>query len=159
MKFEKLNKVDFLKLLFILISITISGYLRLFLFENINLHLANIYYEKDVSSLIEELSFIKNYSYNTLMWIKWGLTILFTIIYLILTLSVIRILFRNKMAVNITIIIFSFIVIISFLFYAVFGFFNELALGYRLARFCMGIVQSPLPLMILIPAFKLLNNK
>jgi hypothetical protein len=159
MRMPNLDRVKVLKLTVCIVTIILLGFLRLYLFENINHQLAFIYYENEVSYVTEELSFIADYSYDTLMSVKWLLTIFFTIGYLALTLGIINILFSNKEFIHITLLIFSLIVFASFLLYFIFGFFNESALGYRLARFCMGVVQSPLPLMILIPAFKLADNK
>lgn len=159
MKLRNLNREKLIKLVLFIIIIVASGFLRLYLFENINHQLAYLYYEKDISYVTAELSFIKDYSYSSLMWVKWVLTILFTIVYLMLTLGVIRILFSNKEFIHITLFIFAIIIFVSFLLYSVLGFFNESVIGYRLARFCMGVVQSPLPLMILIPALKLVDNK
>ncbi len=154
-----LDRVKVSKLIVLVSIILAAGFLRLYLFENINHQLAYMYYEKEVSYVAEELSFIADYSYELLMDIKWVLTILFTIVYLCLTLGIINILFSNRQFMHITLLIFGLIVFTSFLLYFIFGFFNESTLGYRLARFCMGVVQSPLPLMVLIPAFKLADNK
>lgn len=159
MRMLNLDCVKISKLIVLVSIILAAGFLRLYLFENINHQLAYMYYENEVSYVTEELSFIDKYSYDTLMDVKWVLTILFTIGYLSLTLGIISILFSNRQFIYITLFIFGLIIFVSFLLYSAFGFFNESALGYRLARFCMGVVQSPLPLMLLIPAFKLVDNK
>ena len=57
--------------------------------------------------------------------VKWVLTSLFTVVYLVLTLGVIRIFFNSKQFLHITIFIFAIIVFVSFILYAVFGFFDE----------------------------------
>ena len=155
MRMLNLDSVKISKLIVFIGIIMAAGFLRLYLFENINHQLA----ENDISYVTEGLSFIDNYSYDTLMDVKWVLTIFFTIAYLSLTLGIINLLFSNRQFMHITLFIFGLIIFLSFILYSAFGFVNESALGYRLARFCMGVVQSPLPLMILIPAFKLVDNK
>ena len=159
MRMLNFDSVKISKLIVFISIIIAAGFLRLYLFENINHQLAYMYYENDISYVTEGLSFIDNYSYDTLMDVKWVLTIFFTIAYLSLTLGIINLLFSNRQFMHITLFIFGLIIFVSFILYSTFGFVNESALGYRLARFCMGVVQSPLPLMILIPAFKLVDNK
>ena len=141
-----------------LLLIIASGFLRLFLFENINHQLVYLYYHRDFSYLSDKLGFLKSFSYNDLMWIKWCLTGFFTITYLCLSCWVLKIVFNRNAYLWYTAYIFTGVVLISFLLYFGGVVFEEPVGGYRLARFCMGLVQSPLPLMILIPAFKLIEN-
>ena len=141
-----------------LLLIIASGFLRLFLFENINSQLVYLYYHKDFSYMSDKLSILKSFSYDDLMWVKWYLTVFFTITYLFLSCWVLKTVFNRNAYLWYTAYIFTGVVLISFLLYFGGIVFEEPGEGYRLARFCMGLVQSPIPLMILIPAFKLMEN-
>lgn len=151
----KLSSSSILYLSILAILIIGLGFLRLFLFENINIHLQFLYYNMERSYMAESLNFLRSFTYDELYWIKWALTILFSLTYLLFTCLVIKLLFRGRKYVLWTIYIFAAIIFISFVLFASGSLINQDAIGYRLARICMGVVQSPLPLMILIPAFTL----
>ena len=158
-------KIPYLTILYLsilAIIIIALGFLRLFLFENINFHLQFLYYDMERSHMSESLNFLRTFTYNELYVIKWILTMLFSFAYLFLTCLVIHILFRVKKYVLMTIYMFAAIIFISFVFYTMgllinwdLQFTDQSKTGYRLARIFMGVVQSPFPLMILIPAFML----
>ena len=162
---KKLSSLSILYLSILAILIIALGFLRLFLFENINYHLQFLYYHTEKSYMAESLNFLRSMSYDDLYSIKWTLTILFTLVYLFFTCIVIKILFQRKKYILWTIYIFTAVIILSSVFYILgllinydLQFTDQSKIGYRLARICIGVVQSPLPLMILIPAF-LLNEK
>ena len=154
----KLSSLSILYLSTLAILIIALGFLREFLFININYHLQFLYYHMKRSYMTKSLNFLRSYTYDELYEIKWILTILFTLVYLFFTCLVIKLLFHVKKCVLRTIYIFAAIVFISFIFYTSGHLVNQDAIGYRLARICMGVVQSPLPLIILIPAFKLIKS-
>jgi len=163
---SKLSPSSILYLSILAILIIALGFLRLFLFENINYHLQFLYYHMERSYMAESLNFLRSFTYDELYEIKWALTILFSLTYLLFTCLVIKLLFRGRKYVLWTIYIFSAIIFISFAFYALgllinydLQFTDQSRIGYRLARICMGVVQSPLPLMILIPAFMLSEKR
>ena len=155
----KLSSLSILYLSILAILIIALGFLRLFFFENINLHLQFLYYDLERSYMAESLYFLRSFTYDELYEIKWALTILFSLIYLLFTCLVIKLLFHVRKYVLWTIYIFSAIIFISFVLYISGYIINQDAIGYRLARICMGVVQSPLPLMILIPAFMLSEKR
>lgn len=156
-------KIPYLTILYLsilTILIIAMGFFRLFLFENINYHLQFLYYHTERSHMSESLNFLRSFTYNELYIIKWMLTMLFSFAYLLITCLVIHIMFRVRKYVILTIYMFAAIIFISFLFYSVgliinwdLQFTDQSKTGYRLARICMGVAQSPFPLMILIPAF------
>ncbi|MBN4051358.1 hypothetical protein JYU16_00930 [bacterium AH-315-M05] len=155
---KKLSSLSILYLSILAILIIAMGFLREFLFVNINYHLQFLYYHMERSYMAESLNFLRSFTYDELYKIKWILTILFTLVYLFFTCLVIKLLFHGKKCVLRTIYIFAAIIFISFIFYTSGYLINQDAIGYRLARICMGVVQSPLPLIILIPAFKLIKS-
>ena len=131
------------------------GYLEQFLFENVNEHLVHLYYNTDESRMSDKLSVLFAWSYDDLMWLKWGMTILSTVLYFLATIAILRLIFNNRKYITYAFYIYAAVTVLSFILYmggSIIGYPNE---GYRLSRFAMGIVTSPVPLMALIPAFKL----
>ncbi len=105
------------------------------------------------------LDFFKNYEYGTLINIKWGLTLVFSVVYLFISVITIKLVFNNKKYVRLAVATYIGITLISGFFIG-FGhlFHPHSEKMYSLARYLMGMVQSPVLLMILIPAF-MLNKK
>lgn len=102
-------------------------------------------------------SFISS-PYFKLYFFKWFLTIAFTGIYLFFGCLSIYILFRKKAYIYWTILFFSSVFCLAFIFIFIGYLVNDYAMGYLFARKLMGLAQSPALLMILIPAFKLLKD-
>ena len=149
----KLN--NFLFYFLLILSLIFFGYLRDYLFVNINFQLAKLYYKDYIYTLPENLSFLQIFSYNQLFYGKWILTIVFMLIYFLITCAFIKKIFTEKKYIKWTAYSFLTILFISFLFYSYGILFHDYDNGYTLSRVFMGMVQSPLVLMILIPAFKL----
>lgn len=145
---------------YILLALIISlllffGYYRDFVFKNIN-GLLKAWDYNITYSLPPSLQFFENYDYDTLSNIKWLLTLLFSIIYLLIALKTIRLLFENKKYTRITLIAYIAVTMVSALCIAAGLIFkNTSETMYEFARYLMGMAQSPIILMILIPAFKL----
>jgi hypothetical protein len=135
------------------------GYLRDFIFKKINALLQAWDHDLDYS-LPDFLSFLNNYQYDTIVNIKWGLTCLFWVIYLVISLITIKWLFNKKRYIQITIAVYSGILILSALFICL-GFIFPTASYkmYEFARYLMGMAQSPVILMILIPAFSIYEKE
>ena len=107
-------------------------------------------------SLAPSLRFLENYEYNTLVNIKWGLTLLFSLLYLIITILSIKVLFDKKKYLLITIGIYAVIIFVSTLFITAGYMFSGISEKmYEFARYLMGMLQSPIILMIMIPLLKL----
>ena len=136
-------------------ALIISGYYRDFIFQNINALLQardeNMDYQLPLS-----LAFLSRYEYSTLNNLKWVLTLLFSGLYLIISLFTINVLFHEKKYLYITVISFVSIVFVSLLLIFIGYIYKESSEDmYEFARYLMGMIQSPLLLMILIPAFRL----
>jgi hypothetical protein len=141
--------------LLIVISLSGVGFYREFVFYNINALLqamdADVDYEMPLS-----LNFLTNFEYHTLVNLKWLLTILFAALYLVISLITIKLLFHNNKYKLITIGVFGGVTALSGIFILI-GFIIKSRDDkmYEIARFLMGILQSPIILMLLIPAFKI----
>ena len=156
---EKISTRQWAQLALIVVVLIGLGLSRQLFLVNINQQLNFLYHNGDVSYVAESMSFLKEYSYASLMWSKWFLTMAYTLLYLGCTLWTMRILSFGMNYLKITVILFGGVVILSAVLYGGLSLFGESHLGYRLARFCMGLVQSPIPLMVLIPAFMLNDQK
>ena len=144
-----------LSITIITILVILTGYLRDSVFKTINALLRSWDLEQDYF-LPPFLSFLENFEYDTLANLKWILTLLFSFSYLILSLFAIKLIFNNRKYLEITIWTYVGIIILSALFIAIgYLFSGSSEKMYEFARYLMGMAQSPLVLMILIPTFKL----
>lgn len=138
--------------LFLLI---ITGYIRDFTFININYRLSQLYYSTVNFELPASLSVFSSLSYNQLYYTKFFLTLFFIILFLAYSLICVKLLFPGPKFLRYTITAHAAVFILSVLFFIYGYFFNDYARGYSLSRIFAGFLQSPLLLMLLIPAFKL----
>lgn len=141
--------------LFIILSLLAAGYYRDFVFKSINALLQAWDHNIDYY-LPSSLRFLENYEYETIVNLKWLLTLLFSIVYLAIALITIRFTFKNRYFLKLTTVIYVVIIIVSGLFIfsgLIFSRASEKA--YEFARYFMGMAQSPVILMILIPLFKI----
>ncbi len=151
-------------LFLILALVLFLSFYRDYVFRSINALLQAWDYDMDYP-IHPSLSFLKNYDYDTVTNLKWVLTIVFSGLFLIILLLVLKILFNNKKYRTISIFLYATIMVISAIFMGIGYFFeNTSERMYELSRFLMGLEQSPFMMMILIPIFMFaekenLNNK
>jgi len=144
-----------ISLIILAILVIFSGYLRDTIFKSMNALLRAWDQDQDYY-LPSFLSFLQDYEYTTVENLKWLLTVLFSIIYLFFSILIIRLLFNEKKYLKIVVFTYLGILILSGLFiFTGFLFSNTSQTMYEFARYLMGMAQSPIILMILIPTFKL----
>lgn len=152
------------KLLFIsLFSVTILliGYLREFIFSNINnqIYIATHPFSNNQEKFVHpSLSFLHAYSAQTLSAYKWVLTVLFTLIYFLIGDYVIKNYLTNHSVRKLHFVTYLIMFGSSFIVSTV-GFFTPQQWTYTTARHIMGVAQSPIVLMILIATFRLTNKQ
>ena len=159
---NKNNKL-FWKLIPVIVIIFIIGYYRELIFVHINFQRTQVYYhETDLDynyTFPGILLFLKKLDYSQLTQLKWVLTVLFYFIYFGITYLLVSTIFKNKTYKLITIVTHFIFFAIAGIFYLV-GYFTGKGIeGYTLSREFMGILQSPLLLMILIPTFILSDRQ
>lgn len=136
------------------------GFIRESIFKNFN---EQIYYFQSGSDEFVKSEFystiFKNSNYNQLVWSKWIFTILFTIIFYLLSIFGLRTFFNSWQHTKITTIIYGSIVTISAVIFLGGWTMGHIGQAYRFARIFMGAVQSPFILLMLIPGIKLLSKK
>lgn len=144
-----------LSITIITILVILTGYLRDSVFKTINALLRSWDLGQDYF-LPPFLSFLENYEYDTLVNLKWLLTLLFSILYLMLSIFTVKLIFNDRKYFKITIWTYAGIIILSGFFIVIGYIFSGTSEKmYEFARYLMGMAQSPIVLMILIPTFKL----
>lgn len=143
----------------IIILILFLGFLRESVFKSINALLqawdANMDYP-----MPSFLKFIENFDYGTIVNLKWLLTLLFSLLYLLISIITVKVLFLNPKFIRVTIAAYMGIIALSALFiFSGMLFKNNVEKMYEFARYLMGMAQSPIILMILVPVFKVIEKE
>ena len=140
------------KYLLFFILFALLGFSREFIFVNLNDRLYTMYYGHEESLLPNGLQFIKNYSYNTIYYSKYVLTILYFLAYGLASYMAINIICSDKPFAKWVIYLYLFIVVISGITMLYNYFINEQLDGdnYLFSRWLMGIAQSPLIVFFMI---------
>lgn len=144
----------YILLLLIVCVLLLMGYYRDFVFKTINALLQAKEYDAVFTSP-PTLQFLDHYSAEALIKLKWALTLLFTLVYCGITLFTINIVFGKKKYNQLTIAAYAVIILLSGMLMLLGYAFGLAEHMYEPARYLMGLAQSPVILMILIPAFKL----
>jgi hypothetical protein len=147
-----------LKTSLLVIGIVLAGFLREYLFVNIN-WIYKTLTERRINQARKEFYFLLEWTPTQINTIKWILTVFFFALFTALTALIIQSIFNNRFYNKIT--LFSFLAILAgsgFLFVIgyLFGISNSI---YHITRTLMGIGQSFMPLMILYVTFKFLPQK
>ena len=144
---QQKNKI--IKGVFWLIVIIALGFLRDFIFVNINYIIDRLYFNRDVYYYHSFYDFLEPLDVSGLMTLKWILTLIFALINLTLSVVILKQLFEQpQKPVKLLYLGYVGLFVIAGLFF-VFGKVSGLTdLGYTLARRFMGVLQSPVPLMI-----------
>ena len=133
-------KKKFILFFFVLITIAL-GYVRDYIFVSIN--------EKTGQGLAG----VSNPDQHPLFIWKWMLTFLFAFIYLGVTCLVLHFIFARKKYLHLAVLAYAVLFLISFLAAGAGYFISSFENVYPYIRTLMGMAQSPVVMMILIPAF------
>ena len=131
------------------------GFFRENLFVNINSALYDKFYNENNHLVATYLSFINLFSYRTIYIAKWFITPLFTFVYWFTQKKFLLLLFNEKKAVRWLTVLYLSLFLLAGIFFVggwALGNINE---GYTFSHLFMGLLQSPVPCMILIPAMYL----
>lgn len=139
-------------LLLLIFAVLTLGFIRDTIFVNINKQLGTL---KGTGVLTKP--FAVDLFNNHYYLFKWLLTISFSVAYLVLACLIIYLLYKNKKYIRYTVLFHLSFEIFSFIAIVIGRLYDNDMFGYRVARDLMGMAQSPILVMILVPAFKLLN--
>jgi len=125
------------------------GFLRDSIFININYIIDKLYYNKEVVYYHSMYSNLVPLGVSGLEKLKWGLTLLFTLANGGLSWLVLKKLLRDSRA-SISLLLWGYLLlfIIAALLFLGGKAIGEAELGYTLSRRFMGVLQSPVPLMV-----------
>lgn len=138
----------FLSALFILVIIWL-GFIRDSIFININYIIDRIYYNIEVVYYHSMYEFLVPMGVGGLMKLKWGLTALFAAANYLLSYGILKNLFKEpKLPVSLLSYGYLFLLLLSSLFFIGGKILGDAELGYTLSRRFMGVLQSPVPLML-----------
>lgn len=142
----------------LVVGMILLGAFRDFVFVNINAQLYHLLKNTPFSKAHSSFDFLEGIDYWTIYYWKFALTGIFTVLYLVITWLIIKVLFNNRNFQKYTVYLFASVVAISMLLFGLGYLFGDGHFGYEVARQFMDVVQSPIAVMVLVPIFMLLNN-
>ncbi len=128
------------------------GYVR----ETIFLVINSVLYQYDFPynrSYVTPPNFIYDCSIDYLVGLKWALTVLFSLAFMGMLLWLIKIYFTQKRLYAYTLLIYGIFFSVSLIFISMGYVIGEVNSIYPIARFFMGLAQSPLTILILFVVF------
>lgn len=137
-------------------AVVAIGFFREFLFMNINEQLFALWYDEP-SRASDAIPLLKSLDYYPLYYSKWILTALFSVLFYGLTIGVLHVVFNRTFWKEVAL-IYGILIVCSVLAMAYGYFTGTLHDTYLLARLFMGVAQSPLILMVMIPGIWLRKN-
>ena len=146
------------KLILLTFLIILLGFLRDYLFDNINWVYMTLMNGR-ANQARDEFHFLLNWTLREINTLKWILTFLFTGLFLVMTLWIIHVAFKNKIFNRITIASFAGLMAISAILFFVGYIFGQSDNLYGVIRTLMGFAQSFMPLMVLYVLFKFLPEQ
>jgi hypothetical protein len=131
-----------------------TGFFREYVFLNWNEQMRVSYYGSPDSHVSPMMSWLSTFSYNTLYWMKWPLTLAFSIVFAVYAYLTVRVAFHERNYNRITIAAYCCVFIVSFAFFG-FGWlvFGARDASYEIARFLAGLIETPVMLIVLIASF------
>ena len=107
------------------------------------------------NELIEQQEQLSSDSAPRLTELKWLMTAVFSGAYLFLAVVIIKLLFQNRNFLRLTVFFYLLFIMAAAFLYVGGYLLGDPGVGYSLARKIMGMVQSPILIMILVPGFYL----
>ena len=136
-------------LLFILLLMAL-GFFRENLFVNINDVLySKLYNERN--PIIWYLSFLNNVSYNTVYVAKWFITPFFAFLFWFVQKELLLVFFNEKKIITWLSVLYLSLFLLAGIFFVAGWALGDIYKGYTFSRLFMGLLQSPVACMILIP--------
>lgn len=146
-----MRKVQITLLLALIVSL---GFLREFLFIEINLRYYQVLYDPENTTRSEWIAFLDPLNAMQIFWFKWILTLVMAGCFYLIgakTLSIIS----NQSQWKLFGLVYLAIIGASALLYGIIWILFSPQQAYTIARFLLGLAQSPFPLLFMIPALKL----
>ena len=126
------------------------GFVRDFVFVQTNIIMYNKWSNSDYP-FHPFMNWINQFDYWFLYRSKWFLTLFFITLYLGISYLLTKMIFNHRQITKILILLFSILIFLSGLSFLLGWIFNNLEEGYAFSRMFVGIIQSPVPVMLIIP--------
>lgn len=137
-------------LILLVVLLIVLGFLREFIFVNTNSVLYSKYYNEDYK-IHPFFNFYKSFSYSAIYAGKWILTAFFIIAYFALQYFFCKQLLKDNITQKWLLLFYVFLVILSALTFGIGWIAGSMNQGYTFSRIFLGILQSPLPVMFVLP--------
>ena len=145
--------IPLLILVFLLI-----GFTREFIFNHTNTVLYNKLHPEFTYPVPALISYLNHFEYKTVYALKWVFTALFCLLFFLLQRWTLKTVFPEKKYARWLLYFYLILLLLSVLAFGSGYIIGNTGGGYRFSRMFMGILQSPVPLMFLIPV-GILKNK
>jgi len=135
--------------LFILLLMAL-GFFRENLFVNIN----DVLYSKrynEPNPIIWYLSFLRNTSYMSVYIAKWFITLFFAFVFWAIQRKLLLIIFNEKKIITWLSVLYLSLFLLAGIFFVAGWALGDINKGYTFSRLFMGLLESPVACMILIP--------
>ncbi|NNK79907.1 MAG: hypothetical protein HKO93_00290 [Flavobacteriales bacterium] len=153
-----MSKKQKISALLMLVVLIVLGGFRDIVFVNINEQIGFNDGLVDSNSVLDSFSFLKSYPTEKLLNLKWALTVLFAIAFFILSFISFKYILDDSQGARWMSILYLAGVITSGVMYIGGKVLGDPLTGYTLSRVIMGALQSPFPLMLMIPARMLVDR-
>jgi len=140
-------------ILFVILLMTL-GFFRENLFVNINDVLYNKLYNKN-NPMIWYLCFLQNASYKAVYTAKWFITPFFAFIYWFIQKQLLITVFNEKKIIRWLSVLYLSLFLLAGIFFVAGWALGDINKGYTFSRLFMGLLESPVACMILIPTMYL----
>lgn len=134
-----------------IVLITLGGF-REIIFVNINEQIVFNSGQVETYRVLDALSFLQDYDTESLTSLKWILTVSFALVFLLLAMVSFRFILQDKAGAKWMLVVYAGGIILAGIVFIVGRLFGDPEIGYTLSRAIMGALQSPFPLMLMIPA-------
>jgi hypothetical protein len=139
-----------IKITLLILLLMALGFFRENLFVNINSVLYNKWYN-EIHPVVWYVSFLGNFSYKTIYIAKWFITPLFALIYWFAQKQLLLSIFNEKKIIKWLSVLYLSLFLLAGIFFVAGWALGDVYKGYTLSRLFMGLLESPVACMILIP--------
>jgi hypothetical protein len=143
-----------IKITLFIILLMVFGFFRENLFVNINDILYNKRYNQN-NPTVYYLSFLYHFSYQTIYAAKWFITPFFAFLFWITQRQFLFVLFNEKKVIKWLSVLYLSLFLLAGIFFVAGWALGDIYRGYVFSRLFMGLLQSPVACMILIPTMYL----
>ncbi|HTA60992.1 MAG TPA: hypothetical protein VK835_00990 [Bacteroidia bacterium] len=139
-----------IKITLLILLLMALGFFRENIFVNVNSVLYNKWYN-EIHPVVWYVSFLSNFSYKTIYIAKWFITPLFALIYWFAQKQLLLSIFNEKKIIKWLSVLYLSLFLLAGIFFVAGWALGDVYKGYTLSRLFMGLLESPVACMILIP--------